>query len=810
MAADRYESGRQRSETLVTEFKQIDKSQLNEATTRFRFIDQILTQCLAWDTMSVTTEESYNGDYSDYTLSLFRPVAVVEAKRSGNYFELPAGIKNLIYPLKSLCKDNPNTKKALQQVSGYCHERGIQIGIVTNGWQLIAFLANRSDSIPPLEGDALVVPSLESFSANFREAWNCLSKYGFEEKILIKRLLGDREKAIPTKLSATIFDYPGVKNRNPFQTELEIISDLVLEDVIKEKSIEKEFLAECYCKSGALSSYSLVSREILLTRYNYLFEVNDRKATLDQVASKKGLSGELVELFANSLSKRPILLIGDVGVGKSTFIDNLLLVEAPKVFERSLTFKIDLGSKAIIALDVRKAVINEVKRQLKEERKMNIEDDDFVRHCYYGELEDFRKSVRVKRLYEIDKDEAVVKEIEYLSSLIDDEVSHLKKALDYLSKNQRKQVIIFIDNCDQRSDHDQQTAFLIAQEFASDWPVIVFVCLRPETFHRTKKASGALSGYHTKAFTIPPPRIDEVISKRLSFAQRITNGEITLSKLSNKTSFSKLHDLIDAFKASLKSKRELYEFLENLSNGNVRKCIELIKKFFGSGHVNTEKILKIYEAQGFYNVPVHELLRAVIFGDNIYYSPDNSDIVNLLDVRSSDVKEHFIIPFLLGLLLDFSRNNRNQGFVPLEDVYTFLQRLGYTPDQIDSNLNFMYSKGLFETSEKGNTIETENSVLRIRITNLGAYHLTFLINSFTYIDAILVDVPIFDEEFRGKISNVERIDDRIERAQQFRRYLDSEWSKLEIKGTHFNWNQRSYELNIDIEKIQEKIANKIK
>lgn len=808
MAADKYESGRQSLEQLISEFQTIDKEKLNEATTRFQFIDRILTQCLAWDPMRITTEESYNGDYSDYTLSLFRPVAVVEAKRSGNYFDLPVGIKGLIYPLKSLCKDNPNIKKALQQVSGYCHERGIQIGVVTNGWQFVAFIANRNDSVPPLEGDALVIPSLDIFLSNFKEVWNCLSKFGFEEKFLIKRLLGEREKTLPTKLSATIFDYPGVKNRNPFQTELEIISDLVLEDVIKDKSIEKEFLAECYCKSGALSSYSLVSREILLTRYNYLFEVNDRKATLDQVASKKGLSGDLVELFANSLSKRPILLIGDVGVGKSTFIDNLLLVEAPKVFERSLTFKIDLGSKAIIALDVRMAVINEIKRQLKEQKKIDIEDDDFVRHCYYKELEDFKKSVRVKRLYEIDKDQAVTKEIEYLSSLIDDEVTHLKKSLDYLSKHQRKQVIIFIDNCDQRSDQDQQTAFLIAQEFASDWPVIVFVCLRPETFHRTKKASGALSGYHTKAFTIPPPRIDEVISKRLAFAQRITNGEITLSKLNNKTSFSKLHNLIHVFKASLRSRKELFEFLENISNGNVRKSIELIKKFFGSGHVDTEKILKIYEAQGFYNVPVHELLRAVIFGDNIYYSPDNSDIVNLFDVRSADPKEHFITPILLGLLQDFSQNNRNQGFVSLEDVYVFLQRIGYTPDQVDSCLNFMYSKGLFETSEKGNSMETDNNVLKIRITNLGAYHLTFLVNSFTYVDGILVDVPIFDEEFRGKISNVHRIDDRIDRAQHFRKYLDSEWSKLNIKGTHFNWNQRSYELSIDIDKIQEKIEGK--
>ncbi len=156
------------------------------------------------------------------------------------------------------------------------------------GWQIIAFIANRSDSIAPLDGDALVIPSLEVFLDNYKEVWNCLSKNGFQEDYLTKKLIGGSEEQLPPKLSSTITDYPGIKNRNPFQVELEILSDLVLEDVIKDKSIEKEFLTDCYCKSGSLSQYSVLSKQILSTRYNYLFESNDKKATLEQIATKKG------------------------------------------------------------------------------------------------------------------------------------------------------------------------------------------------------------------------------------------------------------------------------------------------------------------------------------------------------------------------------------------------------------------------------------------------------------------------------------------------------------------------------------------
>jgi len=808
MTVDRYEDGRKVIENLDVEFKALDKDKFNEADTRFRFIDKILTECLLWEPKDINNEDVKNSHYADYKLNLFRPVAVWEAKRTGNYFELPVGINKLVIPLKSICKDNPTIKDALIQVSGYCHERGIQIGVVSNGWQLIAFIANRNDSIPPLDGDGLVVPSLEVFIKNYKEIWNCLSKNGFQHDYLTKKLIGGSEERLPPKLSATITDYPGIKNRNPFQTELEIISDLVLEDVVRERSLEKEFLADCYCKSGSLSQYSTLSKQILSTRYTYLFEGNDKKATLDQIATKKGLSGELLELFANSLSKRPILLIGDVGVGKSTFIDNLLLVEATQVFEKSITFKIDLGSKAIISLNVRYSIIKIIKEQLLEIYKIDINDDDFVRHAYFLELENFKKSVVVKRLYDIDKVKALEKEIDFLSNLVADEISHIKKSLEHISKNQQKQIIVFIDNCDQRNDDDQETAFLIAQEFASDWPVVVFLCLRPETFHRTKQKSGALSGYHTKAFTIAPPRIDEVINKRLTFAQKITSGELSLSKLQIKTSFSKLDTLIQCLKDSLGRNNELYTFFENVSNGNIRKAIELIKKFFGSGHVDTEKILKIIEEKGSYIVPVHEVSRSVIFGDNIHYSPYNSEIINLLDVRTNDEKDHFTIPLILGLLNDYSINNRNQGFIGINDLYTYLQKLGYIPSTIDLVLNFMYSKGLFETSEKGNNLNVEKGSLMIRATSSGVYHLCHLLNSFTYVDAILVDVPIFDTKVKDALRNTFAIKDRLDRAIIFADYLDSVWKRSNLSPTYFTWPQRSNELREDIQKIRD-IINRV-
>ncbi len=582
---------------------------------------------------------------------------------------------------------------------------------------------------------------------------------------------------------------------------MNILSDLVLEDIIKHKSIEKQFLEECYCKSGALSDYALISKNILKTRYDYVFGDNDVKPNTVPVTEKKGLSHELTDILSGSLSKRPILLLGDVGVGKSTFIENLTKVEAEVIFQKTLTFKIDLGSQVILSMNIRSAILNELKRQLKEDFKVDVEGDDFVRHCYFKDLETFKNSVYVKRLYETNNSEAISKEILFLTEKLEDQAEHLRRSLIHLAKGQNKQIVIFVDNCDQRNDPDQELAFLIANEFASNWPALVFLTLRPETFHRAKKEEGALSGYHTKAFTIAPPRIDDVLSKRLVFARKITQGEIKLSILSNNTTFSNLDKLIESFINSLQKNRSLLGFIENITNGNIRQAIEILKIFFGSGHVDTKKILKIIEETGAYQVPLHELVRAVMYGDSAHYNPNRSFIANILDVHSGDSREHFLTPLLLGYL-QHSSTHKTDGFAEINDVYSHLQGHGFTADQIDVYVDYCYSKKLLETSIKGSRIEIDNSKIKLRITGQGAYHIQQLLTMFTYIDAVLTDTPIFDDIVRPKIQDTFDIAQRLSRVEIFKQYLDDEWLKAHFVGTYFLWPDKSAGLRTDLDRIK--------
>jgi len=61
----------------------------NEAQTRFFIIDFILFNCLGWHKDDVSIEKNEENKFTDYELGKPR-IAILEAKREGKTFELPA------------------------------------------------------------------------------------------------------------------------------------------------------------------------------------------------------------------------------------------------------------------------------------------------------------------------------------------------------------------------------------------------------------------------------------------------------------------------------------------------------------------------------------------------------------------------------------------------------------------------------------------------------------------------------------------------------------------------------------------------
>lgn len=794
-----YESCRENLRQLGEWYKSKEGDR-NEATTRVHLIDSLFFQCLGWEREDCNSEESHGGEYADYTFLAPRRVLIVEAKKEGNHFDLPAGQNKIEYSLHSLLRDYPNLKAAVTQAANYCQSRGVPYGAVCNGHQIVAFIAARGDGLPPLEGKSLVFSSFDFMLEHFLDLWQSLSKPGVEEKRLQARLVGDVLPELPPKLAATITTYPGIKARNIFQADLQNLSEVVIEDVIGSRDMEARFFEECYAKSNALSRYALVSERILRARYAALFDSESPGPTIVPASDAK-ISAEI---FAESLSRRPILLIGDVGVGKTTFIRRLIKVEAPQLFESSITFYINLGSQATLTLSLKEFIPKEILRQLRQNYGIDAEELHFVRKVYAQELNRFAKGI-YSDLEELNPSLYKEKEILFLEERIKNKDQYLRDALYYVARGNKKQIILFIDNTDQRSDETQQQAFLIAQEIAEGWrPVTVFVALRPETFYRSMRI-GALSGYHPKAFTISPPRIDEVIRKRLLFALKITKGEIPIQAFSNtvEVRLRNLETIIEVFLRSLETNPSLEECIDNISGGNVRLALDLVRSFFGSGYVDTQKIVKIQDDGGDYTIPLHELIKAIIFGDAEYYDSEQSPIANLFDISTLDGREHFLLPLLIALLSSAGGKGSGEGFIETSKIYERLQALGFTPEQIDAALIRGVRKKLIETSARRMPQPGNVMPQALRVTTIGLYHTVHLAGLFQYLDAVLVDTPILDDEVRGLISSSHDIDSRVANVRKFRSYLDNIWfGDAHLKATSlFNWPAVSQRLKQDLFRV---------
>ena len=792
---------------LIEKMDDAGKSHRNEATTRLQFIDGLLFDCLGWDKSECVAEDNFEGTYADYSLGTPHKHLIVEAKKEDIYFEVPAGVNDLTFRIQRFKEDAPDVYKAIKQAMGYCQSRGVPFGAVCNGHQLVAFLASRTDGIPPIEGRALVFGSPQHMVEHFLELWNCLSRAGVTSRGLPVLLQETGERPPPDKLSLRIPKYPRFQMRNSLQTKLQVFGDLIIEDVGKLPENQEGFLKECYASSGALSQYALISKSILQSKYSTEFEESLAGPSLTSATAKGGNPTITTEMLAQSATKRPVLLIGDVGVGKTMFVRHFISIDAAELLREAIILYIDLGVQPTLDSELDKYLESEISRQLREDYSIDIEDRRFVQGVYNMDLSRFKKGIYGGLRY-TNPAEYEKRRISFLEDKLAARNEHLRLCLEHIQKGRNQQILTFLDNVDQRSDDFQQRAFLIGQSMAELWPAFVFVSLRPETFHRSR-SGGTLSAYHAKAFTISPPRVDRVIQKRIRYAMGLLeSGDIgrTLVGVEIHVDLQDLLDYLRIIDYSFNHNGELVEFVDNVCGGNIRLALDFIQTFVGSGHANTAKMLQIYRETGRYSVAFHEFVRAVIYGDYRDYNPGFSKITNLFDISGADGREHFLAPIALGYLGLESQASGSAGYVAAEAIYGYVQHLGFQPAKISGALDRLLSNKLIETETKRPLSSVdEGRDLYYRITTIGSYYYRKLVGIFTYVDAMVVDTPIVDRTVRERIGDETTILGRLDRAEEFRRYLDSQWTSIEAAAEVFNWQQLSSQLNAEISSIKNRL-----
>jgi hypothetical protein len=421
---------------------------------------------------------------------------------------------------------------------------------------------------------------------------------------------------MPPKASTAIPDPFRHRYRNSDTESLQHLSSLLLEDIETHPSIKGSFYRECYVDTSANHRHLLLSSRIIDSWYSRADD-GPKSFELPDLKMRSSDGKELAigaNVLAESLSRKPIVVLGDVGVGKTSFFENLFEKIREAHSERSLLIHIDMGSKAALTDDLRRYLISSAFDQIYQQSNVDVNSEDFVRAAYYQQIAAFARSVEgsLKKNNPALFEERLVK---HLGKLVENIGQHLHASLGHLAKGRNTRIIIVLDNADQRDYQTQQAAFVIAQELASSGNALVFVALRPSTFHQSK-LTGALSGYENRVFAITPPPAEIVIEKRLTFAARVAEGKIAPEAVRQlKLDLTNIVAFIHATLRSIRDNPSIRTFLSNISGGNVRQVVELVNGFFGSPNVDSKKIIDIELETGAYKIPLHEFTKHALLGE---------------------------------------------------------------------------------------------------------------------------------------------------------------------------------------------------
>ncbi|GIT79050.1 hypothetical protein LLS1_07190 [Leifsonia sp. LS1] len=794
------EEGYSALQKLLPEIVKARESNYNEADTRFHIVNRLLIDVLGWPEHNIRNESPTESGYLDYSVGVPGAQFILEAKRTGVDFQLPESLGARVTPIPALISGSANRslRDAIQQVARYAQERGVSIAVAFNGHQLVVFLASRTDGLAPLEASALVFATAEAMLAEFIVLWNNLSPEGLRQRSLYQTLHSSVPLP-PDPLSFRLTDYPGFQRRNDLQTGLQILGDLFLGNLDDLEDLQEVFLRECYASSGALSQYSEVSKQILSTRYELLESV--AATTVTEASSRRGIAeGFSTDVIQAALSNRPIILLGDVGSGKSTFIERLIHVDAKEVLGESVSIYVDFGSSSSLR-ELSSHVLDCCVDQLQAKYDTNVLSMSFAEDVLRRELKLFDDSPEGAL---IGFDEAGYRRarIAFISEKMADRTGYLLGVFEWIRRSWHRQVVIFLDNIDQRSAADQNEVFLIANELAQRWPATVFVTLRPETFYSSER-EGAISGYHPRVFTISPPRTDVMLKLRVKFAlDRLRQtGRLPSFPAGIQLDSSSLETFLEVLSENFASNENLMRLIDNLAGGNMRMALQFVTDFIGSGHINTEKIIAIQSERG-YTIPPHEFLRSIMFGDHRYYDPDSSPVPNLLRLTRRDPREHFLMPLLLAHAQKAGELDTEHGYVSSQELYSAMQGIGFDPAEISDALDYGTRFRLVESTRKfGRSSDDEV----YRITTVGAYAYKHLLQMFTYFDAIAVDLPVLDDEARTSIGEVFTLEQRVARVRLIAKYLDAQWREVP-NGGPWEWPSSKRMLDRDIQRVERSMA----
>lgn len=488
---------------------------------------------------------------------------------------------------------------------------------------------------------------------------------------------------------------------------------------------------------------------------------------------------EIYRPFENKkkLQKALLLLIGNVGSGKSTFVDYLKEVALPSKIKNETTWiTIDLNdaplSKEIIYKWIQERIIEELKEFHPE---IDFDELDALKKLYGVEL---NRTEKGPASY-FEKDSQKHREImaDKLLELQKDQDLTTKAYVRFLCAQRGKLLVVVLDNCDKRKREEQLLMFDVAKWIMNQYSCLVFLPIRDTTYDHHKSEPPLDTVIKDLVFRIDPPKLSDVLYSRVKFAiaEGSENEHLSYSLPNGMAVRYKRSEQKVYLACILKSLFEVDGFFKQLVNGiagrDIRKGIEIFLDFCKSGHINENEILQLRSSGGKYTLPGSLITRVLLRGNRKYYSDDSSHIKNLFS--SSPEEDTIPDPFVRIAILQWLKNrclkegpNNIKGYHRVGALLNSLIPLGHSETRIIKELGALIrSRCILTESLEDESIEVASGKTEgilgasivsdddlISIAPAGHVHLQLLAN-LDYLASCSEDVWYEDITIAQKIAD---------------------------------------------------------
>lgn len=454
-----------------------------------------------------------------------------------------------------------------------------------------------------------------------------------------------------------------------------------------------------------------------------------------------------------------LLLIGNVGSGKTTFIryfkKMFLENKYPKLAVRCDWVFINMNYAPISGNEIydwlKKSIIEELKNN---HLDIPFDEIETIKKIFRKEIRDFEAGIG--SLLKDDIKEYNKELFRRLDSKMTKPTEYLGALLCYLKETQGTLPIVVLDNCDKRNKDEQLLMFQVAEWIRTTFKCIVILPMRDSTYDLYRNEPPLDTVVKDLVFRIDPPDLLKVIQARLDYIVRITDQTESAYILKNGMNVSiQKKELIEYFKCilmAIRNNRSVADIFYRLSNRNTRNGIQLFEDFCKSGHVLADDILKIRAAGRDYELPLYKFLNAILRKNRKYYKGEESNFVNLF---ASNYNDDMPDPFVRIDILHWLKSKNSmegptkvKGMFPVRDMLRDLQLVGHELNVIHRELNYLIKRGLVMCETLSDSAEKDDLV---KIAMPGLLHLRVLKNV-TYLAACAEDVLFKDANIMTTIT----------------------------------------------------------